>query len=433
MLIGIDGNEANVRNRVGSGQYAFELLHQFSRLDNYPSSLSVKLGVNSSREVMSSRSEAIGSSSSRQARTIYRFIIYLKESPLPDLPAESENFRYKIFGPKKFWTQFALPIRLIHGSDLDVFFSMAHYGPRFSKVPYVVTIHDLSFLHYPKLFKKNDLYQLTNWTKYSVKNSAHIIAVSQKTRDDIIKNYHVDPSKITVTYEGYDKERFKPQPKSAIEKIKNRYKIKGDYILFVGTLQPRKNLERLIEAFNRLTTPSTSEVGSDSSEVSKPALKLVICGKKGWMYDQIFEKVKILDLEQKVIFTDYVPDDDLPALISGAQVYVLPSLWEGFGIPVIEAQACGVPVVVSGTSSLPEIVGAEPDTSEAGADSSEVKGSGVLINPLSSNSIAAGIKKALDQKVQSDLINRGYQNIKRFTWQNCARETLQVLAKVASK
>ena len=160
---------------------------------------------------------------------------------------------------------------------------------------------------------------------------------------------------------------------------------------------------------------SAESVGFDSSEVDD--LKLVICGKKGWLYEPIFEKVKQLDLADKVIFTDYVPDDDLPSLISGAKIYVLPSLWEGFGIPVIEAQACGVPVVVSNISSLPEIVG----------------DSGILVNPKGVASIAAGIKKALDPKIKANLISKGYQNIKRFSWQKCAKETLEVLEKVANK
>ena len=161
---------------------------------------------------------------------------------------------------------------------------------------------------------------------------------------------------------------------------------------------------------------SAESVGFDSSEVDD--LKLVICGKKGWLYEPIFEKVKQLDLADKVIFTDYVPDDDLPSLISGAKIYVLPSLWEGFGIPVIEAQACGVPVVVSNISSLPEIVG----------------DSGILVNPKGVASIAAGIKKALtDEKLRQDLIKKGFANIKRFSWQKCARQTLKVLEKVTSK
>ncbi|MBI2012389.1 glycosyltransferase family 4 protein, partial [Candidatus Curtissbacteria bacterium] len=325
MVIGIDGNEANVKTRVGSGQYAFELLHQFAK------------------------------------DKTHQFLIFLKDKPFHNLPRESENFRYKVFGPKKLWTQFALPLRLTFGSNVDVFFSMAHYGPRFSKVPYVVTMHDLSYLHFPKMFRKNDLYQLTSWSGYSIKNSAHIIAVSQTTKEDVIKNYKIAPNKISVTYEGYDKNRFKPQPRSRVESLKSKYKIKGDYLIFVGTLQPRKNLERLIEAFHQIIRQSGHQAirknSPDNPTTRQPDnLKLVIAGKRGWLYDSIFEKVKSLGLSQKVIFTDYVPDDDLPALIGGAKAYVLPSLWEGFGIPVIEAQACGMPVVVSNTSSLPEIV-----------------------------------------------------------------------------
>lgn len=371
MMIGIDGNEANVKNRVGSGQYAFELLKKFAKDKKH------------------------------------NFLIYLKDKPFPDLPKESENFKYNIFGPKKFWTQFALPLRLIFGKKPDVFFSTAHYAPRFSKVPYIVTIHDLSYLHFPELFKKNDLYQLTNWSKYSIKNAAHIIAVSQNTKEDIVKNYNISPSKITVTYEGYGNTRFKPQSKATIEKTKKKYRIEDDYLIFIGTLQPRKNLERLIEAFGKLIL---------NSQLS--TLNLVIVGKKGWMYDQIFEKVKSLNLEKEIIFTDYVPDAELPALISGAKVYILPSLWEGFGIPVIEAQACGIPVIVSKTSSLPEIVG----------------DSGLLIDPESIGSIADGVKKVLtENQTYSNLVKKGFENIKRFSWEKCAQETLQVLEKVVAK
>lgn len=366
MIFGIDGNEANVKNRVGSGTYAFELLKQFSKDKSH------------------------------------NFIVYLKEKPIADLPKETGNFKYLVFGPKKLWTQIALPIKLTISPKIDVFFSTAHYGPRFAKVPYVVTIHDLSYLHFPQLFKKDDLMQLTSWSKYSIENSAHIIAPSKTTKDDIVKNYKVPASKISLTYEGYDSNRFKPQPKSAIGKIKNKYKIKGDYIIFVGTLQPRKNVERLIESYSSLASVD---------------IKLVICGKKGWLYDSIFEKVKELKLEKQVIFTDFVPDEDLPALISGAQAYVNPSLWEGFGIPVIEAQACGVPTVVSNTSSLPEIVG----------------DSAVLVDPNDTKSIATGIKKALDPKTRSGLVKSGLQNTKRFSWQKCARETITILTKVASK
>lgn len=430
MLIGIDGNEANVALRVGSGKYAFELLRQFSRNKNH------------------------------------HFVIYLKEKPLPDLPKETGSFKYKVFGPKKLWTQFALPLNLFFGKKPNVFFSTAHYAPRFSSVPYVVTIHDLSYLHYPNLFKKNDLYQLINWTKYSIENASKAIAVSQVTKDDIVKNYRISPSKISVTYEGYDQQKFKPQPKALIETVKKKYKIWGDYIIFVGTLQPRKNIERLIEAFAKITETITLGDRSNIKSSIKKArgtfntrdnLTLAIVGKKGWMYDQILAKAKNLGIEKQVIFTDFVPDYDLPALISGARVYVNPSLWEGFGIPVIEAQACGVPVVVANTSSLPEIVN-PPHVIPAlrfvqsklarikkkildratGHEHSRTaendsQSSGVLVDPLSVDSIASGIQKVLtDEKTRSDLVKKGFANIRRFSWQKCAAQTLEILEKVAS-
>src|SRR3989344_5893678 len=181
MLIGIDGNEANVRTRVGTGQYAFELLWQF-----------------------------------------------VKDKRLPDLPKPIASFQYKVLGPRKFWTQLALPLHLIVNKRTSVYFSTAHYLPRICPVPQVVTIHDLSFLHYSELFKKSDLIQLTFGTKASIKKATHIIAVSQTTKDDIVKNYNVAPSKITVTYEGYDKDRFKPQSKYSIARMKKKYKISSD-------------------------------------------------------------------------------------------------------------------------------------------------------------------------------------------------------------
>lgn len=367
MVIGVDGNEANVKNRVGTGTYALELLKQFAKEKNH------------------------------------KFLIYLKEKPQAGLPKETPNFKYFVFGPKKLWTQLALSVQLTIKPKVDVFFSTAHYGPRFSKVPYVVTIHDLSYLHYPRLFNKDDLLQLTAWSKYSIENSKHIIAPSKSTKEDIVKNYKVPAAKITVTYEGYNKNLFKPLQKNKIDAILKKYKIKRDYVIFVGTLQPRKNVEKLIEAFAILKGSSLSN------------LQLVVCGKKGWLYEPILEKSKELGIQDKVVFTDFVPDKDLPALISKAKAYVLPSLWEGFGIPVIEAQACGVPTVVSNTSSLPEIVG----------------DSAVLIDPEDTESIAKGIKKALDPENAPNLVKKGLENIKRFSWETCAAETIKVLESAA--
>lgn len=359
MIIGLDGNEANVKNRVGSGQYAYAMLCEFAKNKNH------------------------------------RFTVFLKDKPLSDLPKESEHFHYKIFGPKKLWTQIALPISLTISPKIDLFMSLGHYGPRFSRVPYIVTIFDLSFLHFPDLFNKDDLYQLTNWSKYSIKNSKHVITISNASKKDIQKSYSIEPSKVSVTHMGYNKSIFKPQTKSKIDQAKSKYKVVGDYIIFVGTLQPRKNISKLLEAH--------AKIGKKNN------LSLVIVGKKGWMYDEIFNKVKNLKLEKSVIFTDFVPDADLPQLISGATAYVLPSLFEGFGIPVIEAQACGTPVVVSNTSSLPEVV----------------RESGVLVDPESVESIAEGIEKIIkNPNLASTLSKNGLKNVNRFSWEKCAQQTL---------
>ncbi len=367
MKIGLDGNEANVKNRVGSGQYAYAMLCEFAK------------------------------------NKTHDFNVYLKEHPQDDMPRETSNFHYTVFGPKKIWTQIALPLKLSFGQKLDIFFTLGHYGPRFARIPYAVTIFDLSYLHFPELFNKDDLYQLTNWSKYSIQKSEHIFAISNSTKDDIIKNYKIDPSKVSVTYMGYNSSLFKPQSKPIVDKIKSKYKIIGDYIIFIGTLQPRKNIGGLIEAFGQLIRNQESGISN---------LSLVVVGRKGWLYDSIFEKVKDLGLEDKIIFTDFVPQNDLPPLLAGAKVYVLPSLFEGFGIPVIEAQACGVPVVVSNNSSLPEVV----------------KNSGITVDPTSVKSIAGGIERILtNPKLAMDLSQKGFINAKRFSWQKCAQETLKVL------
>ena len=341
-IIGIDGNEANVIHRVGSGQYGFELLCALAKI-----------------------------------KTDHKFEIFLKNQPHEDLPKESSNWVYRVFGPKKLWTQIALPMNLYLGSPkIDVFFSPSHYAPRFSNVKQVITIFDLSYIHFPQSFAKKDLYQLRNWSAYSVGKADKIITISQSSKKDIIEIYKIKPEKITVTYPGVG-EQFSPRSGGEVKSVMNKYGINSDYIIYVGTLQPRKNLVRLLEAVEKVIR----QLGLEALRGEQPKslttqepnnLVLVIVGKKGWLYDEIFSAVKELNLEGKVIFTDFVPDDDLPALFSGAKAYVNVSLWEGFGIPVAEAQACGTPVVVSNTSSLPEVVG----------------DSGVQVDPEDADSIA---------------------------------------------
>jgi len=341
----------------------------------------------------------------------------LKEKPLQDLPEETKGWRYRVFGPKKFWTQFALPLNLyLKRPRPDVFFTPTHYAPRFCPAPSVISIMDLSFFKFPEMFKKKDLVQLKSWTAYSVKNATKILTISQASKNDIIRYYKVPEEKVVVTYPGLGQKLATTETWKIMEntkKIKKKYGIEGDYILYVGTLQPRKNLSRLIEAFGKLKTQNLP-AGRQGSK-----LKLVIAGKKGWLYEDIFQKVKDLDLEKYVIFTGFVPDKDLPALYQGAKCFVLVSLYEGFGIPVLEAMSLGCPVVISNVSSLPEVGGK----------------AAIYVDPYSVKDIARGIKEALElnDADRQNLVKKGLEQVKKFSWEKCAKETLRVLEEAARR
>lgn len=368
MIIGIDGNEANVEKRVGIGEYAYELLAQFQKF---------------------------------QISNI-KFQIYLKEPPNLEMPSPTPSFSYKIIGPKKLWTRFALPLNLFLGSNPDVFFTPTHYGPRFTSVKTVISIMDLSFIYYPQLFSKKDLYQLKNWTKFSAKKAAKIFTISKASKNDIIKIYGKDKDDVVVTYPGIRESESsskvgKVSKVESMQDLKKKFGIDSPYILFVGTIQPRKNLTRLIEAF---------------SKISKNNMELVIVGKKGWLYEEILDAPKRFGVSDKVKFLDFVENEDLPYLYKHAVCFVLPSLYEGFGLPVLEAMKYGCPVLISNTSSLPE----------AGGDAA------VYFNPEDVNDIAEKINKVImDEKIQEEMRKKGFLQVKNFSWEKTARQTLSVL------
>ncbi len=380
MIIGIDGNEANAKKRVGVGRYAFELLKQFWKIRNSKFEILKKSQIPN-----------------------FKFQIYLKEKPLPDLPPDNGFWRYKVVGPKRFWTQIGLPLNLYFQKPRpDVFFTPTHYAPRFCPCPSVISVMDLSYLHFPEMFKKNDLWQLRNWTAYSVKKATKILTISKASKDDIIRYYRVPVHKVIVTYPGVASS-IKNKVLS-MKDIRKKYGIVGNYILSVGTIQPRKNYERLIKAFSQIV-----------SSIKYRTLSLMIVGKKGWLWENILSAPQKYGVEKKVKFLDFVPDEDLPALYKRAKCFVLVSLCEGFVIPVLEAMNFGCPVVVSNVSSLPEVVGE----------------GGVLVDPKDVEEIAEGIKKAIAQREQ--LIKKGYQQARKFSWEKCAKETLKVLEEVGRK
>lgn len=360
MKIGIDINEANVSSRVGTGQYCYHVLIQWYK----------EKGLD--------------------------FHLYHRDPLQGDMPPESDHWHYHQVAPSRAWLRLGLPLYLATHPRNDVFYSPAHYAPLYSGAPSVVTIHDLAYEYFPDLFLKSDLYKLKNWSRTAVTHARAVIAVSQATKHDLIQLYNVPEDKITVVHNGYDSDTFNLSPKISPALLKNWNLKAGNYLLFLGTIQPRKNAIKLVQAFHLLR-----EQGYRG--------KLVIAGSIGWLADETLKIIKESSEAKDIVLTGYVSDKTRKSLYTYADVYVLPSLYEGFGVPAIEAMGCGAPVAVANNSSLPEVLG----------------GAGLLFNA----SDPADITRAVTE-IRSDRakwIKKSLARAKHFSWQKCAKETLDVL------
>ncbi len=265
------------------------------------------------------------------------------------------------------------------------------------KIKIVATVHDLAFLKFSRHFTfKNKL--LLNWhTKRAVKMADKIIVPSQTTKNDLVDLYKVKADKIKVIYHGYKKDH----PVTS-----RNAKFCVPYILFVGTIQPRKNIVNLVKAF---------EIFKENSKFQVPNFKLIIAGGKGWLWRETFKKIKESSVEKDIILTGAVSSQELANLYSQAKVFVLPSLYEGFGLPILEAFSYGVPVIASNNSSLSEIVG------EAG----------LLVNPNNPAEIAEAIKKDIENNgLRDDLIKKGKRRLFDFSWEKSAEEHLKVFENI---
>jgi glycosyltransferase involved in cell wall biosynthesis len=271
-------------------------------------------------------------------------------------------------------------------------------------LPLAITVHDLAFLREPETYLLSRVIYWRKIFKLAVEKSTLIVAISNNTKNDLIDLMGVSPEKIRVIYNGVSP-RFKPvQDQLLLEKVARIYKLPERFLLFVGLFSPRKNIGCTLKAFKIL------------KEVYRVPHQLVLVGENGWGFREDLRLIKLFGLEKDVVFTGYVADEDLPAVYSLADVFVLPSIYEGFGMPVVEAMACGTPVVTSNTSALAEVVG----------------GSGVLIDPYNPEEIAHKVNLIItDKKLRASLSEAGKERAGQFCWDKAARELIKAFQELA--
>ena len=281
-------------------------------------------------------------------------------------------------------------VALFHGTD--------HLLPYFRRIRTVFTLHDLIPLLFPEFHLPLNRWFLNLMFPRFLRRADAIVAVSECTKKDAIRIYGTPEEKITVIYNGVDA-RFHPvRDAETLRRVRAAYRLPEAYILYVGTIEPRKNLARLLDAYHALRQAGYPH-------------KLAIVGAKGWLYQPVFDRIAALGLQDEVIFPGYIADEDLPAVYSGAALFAFPSLYEGFGIPPLEAMACGVPTLVSDTSSLPEVVG----------------DAALQVSPTDTGAIKAGMERILsDAALARQLAGRGPERARMFTWDKAARQLVDL-------
>ncbi len=302
----------------------------------------------------------------------------------------------------RLWTHVRLSWEMVQAPP-DLLFVPAHVLPLFHPRRTLVTVHDLGYRVFPQAHPRTQRWYLELSTRWNVSVASHVLVGSRATRDAVMAAYGISSERVTVVYPGYAPDLAPIRDPQQRARVRQRYGIPGPYILFLGRIQPRKNLVRLIDAFARLAP-------------AHPEVTLVLAGPLGWLTRPIMDHVQTHELTQRVLFPGYVAAEDKAALISGAELFAYPSLHEGFGFPVLEAQACGTPLLTSTTSSLPEVAG-------EGA---------LLVDPTDTEAIAAGLQRLLeDRALREALVARGFANLQRFSWERAARQVQEVIARLA--
>ncbi len=329
-------------------------------------------------------------------------LYYTRDAAVQRMPVK-EQFRLKRIRPATPCWRIPLgfPIEF-QREDLDLFHAQ-HILPPFCRCKTVTTIPDIAHEHFPEFFSKFETLRSRLLIRRSAQRADHIITVSEFSKKDIAKTYHINPNKITVTHEGAGADFFPRDKNACREEVARKYGIQARFLLYVGRLQERKNLRRLLSAFAQVKKEGTEE-------------KLVLVGNKDWMAVNVQAHAESLGLQDSVVFTGYVPSDDLPALYNAAEAFVYPSIFEGFGLPVIEAMACGLPVLTSYGSSLEEVAGV----------------AAVLVDPWSHESIAQGLRTLLaDASLRRRLGEAGRVRSASFSFKKAAEQTVGVYERVA--
>jgi len=364
MVIGIDASRAVTRQRTGTEAYAYFLIQALIPL---------------------------------AAEREYRLRLYFNQTPPDDLFVEVEHVEQVNIPLNRVWTHLRLS-RELSRQPPDVFFTPAHVIPYGYHGPSVATVHDLGYHYFPEAHTRRQRAYLRWSTRHNAQQSRRVIADSKATKSDLINFYGVEEAKIDVVYPGIDPMLRPVTEADQLEAVQAKYGIKAPYLLTIGTLQPRKNLERLVKAF----------------AASGVRHQLVLAGKAGWRARPILKQIEQqkTSVRNRILLPGYIADDDKAALISGASAMVFPSLYEGFGFPVIESQVCETPILCANTSSLPEIAG----------------NAALLIEPMDIDALASGITRLIqDQPLREKLIAAGKKNARRFSWNRAASEALETL------
>ncbi len=288
--------------------------------------------------------------------------------------------------------------------DAALFHGTEHLLMPLHNVPTVLTVHDLVYHLFPAYHRSLNYWYLNTAMPLYVRRADAVITISESSKRDLMRYYETPEEKITVVHEAASS-RFRPASAQAVAETKASYRLPDKYVLALGTIEPRKNLNRLVDAVLLLRQKD-------------PELSLVIVGRAGWLCQDFFQHLEKLDDPRAVLLSGYVPDADLPAVITGATAYVLASFYEGFGLPILEAMACGTPVACSNTSSMPEL----------GGDAAR------YFDPHDFQDMVAAISAVLeDADLREEMCQRGFEQAARFSWKRTARETLAVYERVLAK